>query len=73
MNPILFCNKIHGMKEFSHPMRTQFSKIVLSAALGLAMIFTFSCSSGDDGSFEYGSVKDSKGKAYKTIKIGNQT
>jgi len=29
-------------------MRTQFSKLALAAGFGLALVFTFSCSSGDD-------------------------
>jgi len=46
--------------------------ISFTASLVLAMVFTFSCSSPDDGgSVSYGSVTYG-GQSYKTVKIGNQ-
>jgi len=53
-------------------MKTRLNKIVSAATLGLALAFTFSCSSDDGGGFNYGSLPY-QGKTYKTIKIGEQT
>jgi len=54
-------------------MRNKFSKIVLAATLGLALAFTFSCSSDDNGTKEptyfysmYG-IKNSSGLAFETL------
>ena len=42
-------------------MRTQISKFVFTAALGLAMAFTFSCSSNDDGNNNNGGTSSGSG------------
>jgi len=43
-----------------YTMRTQFSKIALTATLGLALAFTISCSGGDDDSSPRKTVKKEK-------------
>jgi hypothetical protein len=48
-------------------MRTQLSKLALSASIMLAMVFTFSCSSGDDGNNNSGGG----GNSIVTCKISN--
>jgi uncharacterized protein (TIGR02145 family) len=66
-------------------MRTQFSKLALTAGISLVMAFTFSCSSGgnDDGGgssspsgggsgINGGSDKGNDISKYKTTQIGNQ-
>jgi len=51
-------------------IKNKFAKFAQVVVIGLALVFTFSCSGGD---FKYGSMKDNNGKTYKTIKIGKQT
>ena len=53
-------------------MRTQFSKIVFMAGIMLALIFTLSCSSGEDDGGG-GSGKGNNIANYKTVQIGTQT
>jgi len=60
-------------------MRTQLSKLALTAIFGFALTLTLSCSSDDGGKdssgdkIEYGYVEDDDGQVYKTVKIGDQT
>jgi len=62
-------------------MKKRLTKFAQVAGIMLALVFTFSCSSGDDnngggggsgGNIKYGSLPY-EGKTYKIIKIGNQT
>jgi len=55
-------------------MRTQFSKLTLTASFLLAITFTFSCSSpDDDNGGTSGTFTDNRdNKSYKWVKIGTQ-
>jgi len=71
-NSIKFClnpDFIQPFKMEKHAMRTQFSKIVLAAALGLAMALTFSCSSDKDDEYTGGSCDASD---YGRVEIGGK-
>jgi len=55
-------------------MRNNFSKFALTAILGFALAFTFSCSDDDGGTgIAYGPPMTYEGKTYKTVIIGGQT
>jgi uncharacterized protein (TIGR02145 family) len=58
----------YNKKRLNKPKRTQFSKIALAATLGIAITFTFSCSSDDGGGVDKGNDIGN----YRTVQIGNQ-
>jgi uncharacterized protein (TIGR02145 family) len=56
-------------------MKIHLTKIALTAAFGLALAFTLSCSSGDDpyGGSSKGTPVIYEGETYQTVVIGTQT
>jgi uncharacterized protein (TIGR02145 family) len=76
-------NKRYTMRNKLSNVRAYCVRPLLAATLGLALVFTLSCSSGDDSgggdsgsspSVTKGTFTDSRdGKSYKTVNIGTQT
>jgi uncharacterized protein (TIGR02145 family) len=61
-------NNFNFIHQRGNTMRTQLFKIAQAATFGIAMAFTFSCSSGGDGGGSENNIAN-----YRTVKIGNQT